>query len=145
MADPIKKLIAGAAMALATLAATLGAEAQTSPILVIGPIAQTPESHAFGGAAYAQRPENLAKDGYVEEEFIVSGKANVYDWPASGGPAVIKSADAPYTPRVLVRRPTAAKKFSGRYAHRILPGIGHNVPQEAPQAFAQAVIDVDSL
>jgi pimeloyl-ACP methyl ester carboxylesterase len=33
-------------------------------------------------------------------------------------------------------------KFSGKYAHRILNGIGHNVPQEAPQAFAQAVIDV---
>jgi pimeloyl-ACP methyl ester carboxylesterase len=37
-----------------------------------------------------------------------------------------------------------AKKFSGKYSHRILKGIGHNVPQEAPQAFAQAVIDVDS-
>jgi pimeloyl-ACP methyl ester carboxylesterase len=35
-------------------------------------------------------------------------------------------------------------KFSGKYSHRILKGIGHNVPQEAPQAFAQAVIDVDS-
>ena len=36
-----------------------------------------------------------------------------------------------------------AKKFLGRYSHRIFRGIGHNVPQEAPQAFAQAVIDVD--
>jgi pimeloyl-ACP methyl ester carboxylesterase len=36
-----------------------------------------------------------------------------------------------------------AHKFSGRYAHRILKGIGHNVPQEAPRAFADAVIDVD--
>jgi pimeloyl-ACP methyl ester carboxylesterase len=37
-----------------------------------------------------------------------------------------------------------AKKFSGRYAHRLITGgIGHNLPQEAPQAFAQAVIDVD--
>jgi pimeloyl-ACP methyl ester carboxylesterase len=36
-----------------------------------------------------------------------------------------------------------AKKFSGRYAHRtIRGGIGHNLPQEAPQAFAQAVVDV---
>ncbi len=36
-----------------------------------------------------------------------------------------------------------AKKFSGKYAHRlIIGGIGHNLPQEAPQAFAQAVIDV---
>ncbi len=36
-------------------------------------------------------------------------------------------------------------KFTGRYAHRVLPGIGHNVPQEAPQSFAQAVIDVNRL
>ena len=37
-----------------------------------------------------------------------------------------------------------AMKFSGKYAHRtITGGIGHNLPQEAPQAFAQAVIEVD--
>jgi pimeloyl-ACP methyl ester carboxylesterase len=34
------------------------------------------------------------------------------------------------------------KKFSGKYSHRIFKGIGHNVPQEAPQAFAKAVVDV---
>ncbi|MGP6192181.1 MAG: alpha/beta fold hydrolase [Vulcanimicrobiaceae bacterium] len=39
-----------------------------------------------------------------------------------------------------------AKKFSGKYAHRVVEGgIGHNLPQEAPQAFAQAVIDVDGF
>jgi len=37
-------------------------------------------------------------------------------------------------------------KFSGKYAHRnIEGGIGHNLPQEAPQAFAQAVVDVDGF
>jgi hypothetical protein len=37
-----------------------------------------------------------------------------------------------------------AKKFSGIYAHRVLTGgIGHNLPQAAPQAFAEAVLDVD--
>jgi pimeloyl-ACP methyl ester carboxylesterase len=37
-----------------------------------------------------------------------------------------------------------AKKFSGRYEHRIIKGgVGHNLPQEAPQAFAQAIVDVD--
>jgi pimeloyl-ACP methyl ester carboxylesterase len=37
-----------------------------------------------------------------------------------------------------------AKKFSGKYEFRLIKGgIGHNLPQEAPQAFAQAVIDVD--
>jgi len=36
-----------------------------------------------------------------------------------------------------------AKKFSGKYEHRtITGGIGHNLPQEAPQAFAEAVIDI---
>ena len=38
-----------------------------------------------------------------------------------------------------------AKKFAGKYAHRtITGGVGHNLPQEAPQAFAKAVVDVDS-
>jgi pimeloyl-ACP methyl ester carboxylesterase len=37
-----------------------------------------------------------------------------------------------------------AKKFSGKYEHRdIKGGIGHNLPQEAPEAFAKAVIDVN--
>lgn len=36
-----------------------------------------------------------------------------------------------------------AGKFSGEYSYRILKSIGHNAPQEAPQAFAEAVIDVD--
>jgi pimeloyl-ACP methyl ester carboxylesterase len=36
-------------------------------------------------------------------------------------------------------------KFSGKYEHRDLTGgVGHNLPQEAPQAFAQAVVDVDA-
>jgi pimeloyl-ACP methyl ester carboxylesterase len=38
-----------------------------------------------------------------------------------------------------------ARQFTGKYAHRVLTGIGHNVPQEAPEAFAKAVIDVDHL
>jgi pimeloyl-ACP methyl ester carboxylesterase len=36
-----------------------------------------------------------------------------------------------------------ASKFSGKYTHRnITGGVGHNLPQEAPQAFAQAVVDI---
>ncbi|MFY9600944.1 MAG: alpha/beta hydrolase [Pseudolabrys sp.] len=36
-----------------------------------------------------------------------------------------------------------AKKFSGKYAHRTIKGgVGHNLPQEAPHAFAEAVVDV---
>jgi pimeloyl-ACP methyl ester carboxylesterase len=36
-----------------------------------------------------------------------------------------------------------ARKFTGKYAHRtIAGGVGHNLPQEAPRAFAQAIVDV---
>jgi pimeloyl-ACP methyl ester carboxylesterase len=37
-----------------------------------------------------------------------------------------------------------ARKFSGKYSHRVISGgIGHNLPQEAPQYFARAVVEVD--
>ena len=37
-----------------------------------------------------------------------------------------------------------AKQFTGKYEHRVITGgIGHNLPQEAPQALADAVLDVD--
>ena len=35
-----------------------------------------------------------------------------------------------------------ADRFSGRYRWGVLPGIGHNIPQEAPEAFARAVLEV---
>ncbi|MGH3419622.1 MAG: hypothetical protein ACRDOD_08540 [Streptosporangiaceae bacterium] len=38
-----------------------------------------------------------------------------------------------------------ASKFTGKHEHRVIEGgIGHNLPQEAPQAFAEAIIDADS-
>jgi pimeloyl-ACP methyl ester carboxylesterase len=46
-----------------------------------------------------------------------------------------------------IHAPSAAyrNRFAGKYEHRNLTGgVGHNLPQEAPQAFAQAVVDVDS-
>lgn len=36
-------------------------------------------------------------------------------------------------------------KFAGPYTHRVLAGIGHNVPQEAPRAFVDAIFDADRL
>jgi len=39
-----------------------------------------------------------------------------------------------------------AQKFAGRYLHHsVKGGIGHNLPQEAPQAFAQAILEVGGL
>ncbi|MBE1501715.1 pimeloyl-ACP methyl ester carboxylesterase [Amycolatopsis lexingtonensis] len=36
-------------------------------------------------------------------------------------------------------------KFTGKYEHRVFDGIGHNVPQEAPKPFAQAIMDADRM
>ena len=36
----------------------------------------------------------------------------------------------------------SASKFTGRRIHRVVPGAGHNVPQEAPEAFAAAVMEL---
>jgi pimeloyl-ACP methyl ester carboxylesterase len=65
-------------------------------------------------------------------------------FPSIGVPTITIEGDANGAPHP---EPSAyRKRFTGRYEHRLFKGgIGHNPPQEAPQAFAQAVIDVDLL
>jgi pimeloyl-ACP methyl ester carboxylesterase len=61
--------------------------------------------------------------------------------PAIGVPTITLEGDANGAPHPPPQ--AYASKFTGRYAHRLIAGgIGHNLPQEAPQAFAQAVVDV---
>jgi pimeloyl-ACP methyl ester carboxylesterase len=63
------------------------------------------------------------------------------DAPVIAVPTITMEGDANGAPHA---EPSAyAKKFSGKYEHRTIKGgIGHNLPQEAPQAFAQAIVDV---
>lgn len=79
---------------------------------VVGPLPVTEESYPFGAADHQLVPQDLAKVGYVEEEYLVSGLSNVYTWPQDG-PAQVVTPDAPYTTRVLVRRPAKEQHFSG--------------------------------
>jgi pimeloyl-ACP methyl ester carboxylesterase len=64
--------------------------------------------------------------------------------PAIAVPTITLEGDANGAPHP---EPSAyASKFSGKYEHRTISGgIGHNLPQEAPQAFAQAIADVDGF
>jgi len=64
--------------------------------------------------------------------------------PAIAVPTITLEGDANGAPHP---EPAAyAKKFSGPYAHRLIKGgIGHNLPQEAPEAFAAAVVDAVRL
>ena len=68
----------------------------------------------FLAAARAEQPVDLAAAGYTESELLVSGVANVYDWPvAAGMPLQVRGAEVPYTTRILLRRPADLRKFSG--------------------------------
>lgn len=64
--------------------------------------------------------------------------------PSIGVPTITMEGDANGAPHP---EPSAyAKRFTGKYEHRqVNGGIGHNLPQEAPEAFAKAVIDVDKF
>jgi pimeloyl-ACP methyl ester carboxylesterase len=66
------------------------------------------------------------------------------EFPAIAVPTITLEGDANCAPHP---EPSAyAGKFSGKYEHRTIPGgVGHNLPQEAPQAFAQAIVDVDGF
>jgi pimeloyl-ACP methyl ester carboxylesterase len=68
-------------------------------------------------------------------------ESRLAEFPVITVPTITLEGDANGAPHL---DPSAyAKKFTGKYEHRnITGGIGHNMPQEAPQAFAQAVIDI---
>lgn len=65
-------------------------------------------------------------------------------FPAISVPTITLEGDANGAPHPSPE--SYAKKFSDKYAHRLVTGgIGHNLPQEDPQAFAQAIVDADRL
>jgi pimeloyl-ACP methyl ester carboxylesterase len=78
------------------------------------------------------------EDGYDVFEERLAGA------PVIGVPTITLEGDANGAPHP---DPSAyARMFTGKYAHRLIRGgIGHNLPQEAPQAFAQAMIDVGGM
>src|SRR6516225_3994939 len=83
-----------------------------------GPYSSYP-AFPFLRASRLMVPLDLAKSGYTEDEFLISGKANVYDWAADGTLSV-KTPDAPYATRILVRHPSDPAKFSGAVVVEIL-------------------------
>ena len=67
---------------------------------------------AGSAADRSLRPDYLSQKGYVEEEYLISGTANVYDW-GGDGKLMVKFPNAPYGSRIRVRHPKDPAKFSG--------------------------------
>jgi pimeloyl-ACP methyl ester carboxylesterase len=64
--------------------------------------------------------------------------------PAIAVPTITLEGDANGAPHPDPK--TYAKKFTGKYQHRLIGGgIGHNLPQEAPREFVQAILDADRV
>lgn len=102
-------------LAVLTVTALLGSGAAVEAAPKVPgarPLPITADSYPFGAAAHTRVPTDLQAVGYVEEEFLIAGTANVYDWPAPG-PAAVRTANVPYVTRVLIRRPADRARFSG--------------------------------
>lgn len=110
-----KKMVMGSLTVLAVLSFTTpSALAATVPLpTIVKPVPRTADSIPWSAADQQTTPTDLGKYGYVEEEYFLSGTANVYNWENYGSAATIRTANAPYTNRILVRRPIDTKKFSG--------------------------------
>jgi len=95
----------------------------------------TEESYPLGACNRLVEPMDLSEYGYVEEEYIIKGYANVYEWPVGQRFPTVRTPHAPYASRMLVRKPADPEQFSGivvvellnwasKY-DRTIPGWGH--------------------
>jgi len=108
--DP-KKYRAGTCLLLAFAASSFALDIPTTTLLPI--VSGTPETRSGPFIAWF---EDLSESGYVEEEYLVSGDANVYayvDDATRSSTVKIRTEAIPYTSRILVRRPLSTERFNG--------------------------------
>jgi hypothetical protein len=107
-----------AALTIALMLASVSARQQAAHVViqapaVTGPIANTtPLRSPEHGYPYNATPVDLAKQGYVEEEFFIAGVANRYSTPAGDRGSVL-DGEHQYVTRLVVRRPRQASGFNG--------------------------------
>ena len=134
-------MVALGAMALVLGAVPTGAAAKPdhAPVVirhlpkVSAPIPVTPQSRPFLGAQKA-----LDAVGYVEDEYFISGKANVYDWVGHSHKVKAVAGPGKYVTRILVMRPRDAKRFGGNVEVTVL-NASLNLDFGGPTDFAQMV------
>jgi hypothetical protein len=98
---------------LPSIAAFAADTVTVPPPTVTGPIQWTVKPpDASHGYTFNPTYLDLASKGYVEEEFFIEGKANAYDIKPNLT-ATLKDSGHSYKTRIVVRRPTSAKKFNG--------------------------------
>jgi hypothetical protein len=95
--------------------------------LLTGPLVTSATSYPFNAADHDVTPLDLDSFGYTEEEYIVSGLANVYAWQGASLSIGIATS-SPYSTRILVRKPTTQVHFSGNVvAEALNPSYGFDL------------------
>lgn len=113
----INALVIATCFAFAS-ASSLAVEIPTTTLLPVEP--GTPEERSTPFIAWFG---DLSEVGYEEEEYLISGGANVYEYvdnDAQSTDVWIRDVEVPYTSRILVRKPTNPKKFNGTVYVEIL-------------------------
>lgn len=108
--------------------AAVGMEVPALPT-VSGPLTVSPVSYPFLASDHDSTPIDPAARGYVEQEYLISGRANLYSWPNLDTLTV--GATGLYTTRILIRRPADPARFSGSVRVEPLnPTSGHDLDAE---------------
>jgi len=106
------KVVSAFLLALIGAVVTHAHAQQSPPAVVAGPVTGGDRGQPFGGWAAGARP-----NGWVEEEWFVSGVASSYRrlgaWGTDGRWDVAPHETEPYAVRILVRRPAEASRFNG--------------------------------
>jgi hypothetical protein len=76
-------------------------------------LASSATNRPFLAAARAEQAVPLEPGGYAETELLVTGQSSIYEWGDTATQVKVRTANIPYATRVLLRRPTDARKFSG--------------------------------
>ncbi len=124
---------------LAAMACLVAAPLAAQPVVLtvpqVSPVPITPESRPF---LYKQQLLDAA--GYVEEEFFVTGSANVYEWTGEGHGVRVVAGPGRYVTRILVMRPREANAAGGNVEVTILNasnGADHGGPTDFARMVAQ--------
>jgi Alpha/beta hydrolase domain len=115
------------------LVAQLSTATQPGLPQVTGPIPVTADSRPFLGASAV-----MAAAGYVEEEYLLSGQAKVYDWAGAGHKVKVVAGPGKYVTRILVRRPSDPARFGGNVEVTVL-NASLNLDFGGPADFARMV------
>jgi len=110
---------------------------------VTGPIPITVTSYPFLDRLGPPRMP-MFEAGYVEEEYFISGNSNVYTWDSNNNP-IVRTADAPYATRIIVRRPGKPAKFSGTvWVEFLNPTLAFDLDRMWQLHYAQILKDGDA-